>query len=69
MTDNFQNSTIQPPRPEKRPHADTRHGITRIDEYAWLRADNWQEVFQRSVDARSGDPRPSRSRERLSGKR
>ena len=25
---------------------DTRHGIAREDEYAWLRADNWQEVFQ-----------------------
>jgi oligopeptidase B len=46
MPNNFQNSTVQPPRPEKRPHADTRHGITRIDDYAWLRADNWQEVFR-----------------------
>src|SRR3982751_6571405 len=46
MTNNFQNSTVQPPRPEKRPHADTRHGITRTDDYAWLRADNWQEVFR-----------------------
>ena len=25
---------------------DTRHGITRTDEFAWLRADNWQEVFR-----------------------
>lgn len=28
------------------PKQDTRHGITRTDDYAWLRADNWQEVFQ-----------------------
>ena len=35
-----------PPRPEKRPVQDTHHGITRTDDYAWLRADNWQEVFQ-----------------------
>ena len=46
MANNFQNSAVQPPRPEKRPHADTHHGITRIDDYAWLRADNWQEVFR-----------------------
>jgi oligopeptidase B len=29
-----------------KPHTDTRHGITRTDDYAWLRADNWQDVFQ-----------------------
>ncbi|MGE3831284.1 MAG: S9 family peptidase [Parvibaculaceae bacterium] len=36
---------IDPPGAEKRPHADSHHGITRIDNYAWLRADNWQEVM------------------------
>jgi len=34
------------PVAEKRPVSDTRHGITRTDDYAWLRADNWQEVFK-----------------------
>ena len=36
------------PAPETREHpvSDTRHGITRVDEFAWLRADNWQEVFR-----------------------
>ncbi|MDA4848156.1 S9 family peptidase [Hoeflea poritis] len=37
-----------PPTPvaDKRPVTDTRHGIERTDDYAWLRADNWQQVFQ-----------------------
>ena len=35
------------PRAERRPHRDTRHGVERIDDYAWLRADNWQEMFRK----------------------
>jgi oligopeptidase B len=37
-----------PPAPiaKKQAAVDTRHGISRRDDYAWLRADNWQEVFQ-----------------------
>ncbi len=31
---------------ERRQHAVTHHGVTRQDPYAWLRADNWQEVMQ-----------------------
>ncbi|MGE0006904.1 MAG: S9 family peptidase [Parvibaculaceae bacterium] len=38
--------TIDPPRAEKRQHADTHHGVTRQDEYAWLKAPNWQAVMQ-----------------------
>ncbi|MEM1376995.1 MAG: S9 family peptidase, partial [Pseudomonadota bacterium] len=38
--------TEQTPSAAKKPHTDTRHGITRTDEFAWLRADNWQEVFK-----------------------
>jgi oligopeptidase B len=34
------------PRAETHPEADNWHGIARIDEYAWLRADNWQDVFR-----------------------
>ncbi|MFP5075762.1 S9 family peptidase [Rhizobium sp. YIM 134829] len=30
----------------RKPFADTRHGITRTDDYAWLRADNWQAMFK-----------------------
>ncbi|RUT96749.1 hypothetical protein EOD23_29950 [Mesorhizobium sp. USDA-HM6] len=35
-----------PPRPEKRPVFDVHHGITRTDDYAWMRADNWQAMFR-----------------------
>lgn len=41
------------PTATRRPLPDTRHGITRIDDYAWLRADNWQEVMR---DPNSLDP-------------
>jgi oligopeptidase B len=37
---------IEAPNTEERPVEVTRHGITRVDEFAWLRADNWQEVFK-----------------------
>lgn len=37
---------LSPPVAEKRPSSDTHHGITRTDDYAWLRADNWQDVFK-----------------------
>lgn len=35
-----------PPRPEKRPSEDVQHGVARVDQYGWLRAENWQEVFR-----------------------
>ena len=35
-----------PPVAEKRPHVTTHHGIRRVDDYAWLRARNWQEVMR-----------------------
>lgn len=37
---------LSPPVCARRSHTDTRHGITRSDEYHWLRAENWQEVFR-----------------------
>jgi len=35
-----------PPVAPQHPHATTHHGITRNDPYHWLRAENWQEVFE-----------------------
>lgn len=37
---------MTPPAAQKNAVDDTRHGITRTDDYAWLRADNWQAVFK-----------------------
>ena len=37
---------LLPPRADRRPVSDTRHGMTRVDDYAWLRADHWQEVMR-----------------------
>ena len=39
-------TTLTPPLADRRQHAITQHGVTRLDPYAWLRADNWQEVMQ-----------------------
>ncbi|MBZ7920857.1 S9 family peptidase [Ensifer adhaerens] len=36
----------QAPVAAKKPVSDTRHGIARTDDYAWLRADNWQAMFR-----------------------
>ena len=41
----FNNLPAAPVAPKK-PVEDTRHGITRVDDYAWLRADNWQAMFK-----------------------
>ncbi len=30
----------------KKPVSDSRHGIDRVDDYAWFRADNWQAMFK-----------------------
>lgn len=35
-----------PPKAKRLSHSHTHHGITREDPWAWLRADNWQEVMQ-----------------------
>src|SRR5215510_14315820 len=35
-----------PPQADRKPTASVRHGVTLTDEFAWLRADNWQEVMR-----------------------
>jgi oligopeptidase B len=37
---------LRPPIAERRPFSSTHHGVTRTDDYAWLRADNWQTVMR-----------------------
>ncbi|HHN67844.1 MAG TPA: S9 family peptidase [Thermopetrobacter sp.] len=49
-------STPRPPKVEKRPHKSIHHGIERVDDYAWLRADNWREVMK-NPDALPADIR------------
>ncbi len=38
------------PCAEKRPVATTRHGVTLIDDYVWLRAPNWQAVMRNPAE-------------------
>jgi oligopeptidase B len=35
-----------PPRAERRPKVSTWHGVRLVDDFFWLRADNWQEVMR-----------------------
>lgn len=46
MQEKQPNARPTPPSPARIPVEDTRHGITRSDEYAWMRAENWQDVFR-----------------------
>ena len=46
MTEQVEWPNVLPPIAEKRPVEITQHGITRVDNYAWLRDDNWQEVLK-----------------------
>ncbi|MBB3998985.1 S9 family peptidase [Aureimonas pseudogalii] len=46
MSDAPQPLAALPPRALMRPVSDERHGISRTDEYGWLRAGNWQAMFK-----------------------
>ncbi|HVW93805.1 MAG TPA: S9 family peptidase [Devosia sp.] len=37
---------LTPPTAAQKPHQSTVHGITRNDPYHWLRAENWQALFE-----------------------
>jgi oligopeptidase B len=37
---------MEPPIAEKRPVVSSHHGISRTDDYSWLRVDNWREVMR-----------------------
>ncbi len=37
---------VTAPKAAKIPTTSSHHGIARVDDYAWLRADNWQEVMR-----------------------
>ena len=39
-------SRVRVPRAARKPYASTHHGIHRVDDYAWLRAANWQAVIR-----------------------
>ena len=39
-------ASLSPPQAARKPHAQTLHGVTLVDDFAWLRADNWQEVMR-----------------------
>ncbi|MEP3300421.1 MAG: S9 family peptidase, partial [Roseibium sp.] len=44
-----------PPRAQARPVTLETHGIQRQDDYAWLRADNWQDVMRDGRDVLDDD--------------
>ncbi len=45
MTDTSAPATVEPPRAERHARTTQVHGVALVDDYAWLRADNWQEVL------------------------
>jgi oligopeptidase B len=37
---------VRPPTAARKPVVSTEHGVSRVDDYGWLRADNWQQVMR-----------------------
>jgi len=37
---------VKPPSAARRPNVATWHGVELVDDYAWLKADNWQDVMR-----------------------
>src|SRR5437868_3812416 len=46
VTAQRKSSDLTPPVAPRRPHSFTRHGLTIVDDYAWLKDTNWQEVLR-----------------------
>ncbi|MFZ1813250.1 MAG: S9 family peptidase [Rhizobiaceae bacterium] len=42
----FEKSAEQAPQTARKPHKTVHHGVERTDDYAWIRARNWQEVMR-----------------------
>ena len=40
----------EPPHADRRPVAVVRHGVTLVDDYAWLKAPNWQAVMRNPAE-------------------
>ena len=43
---NSRHAFVKPPRAARRPKVSTWHGVELVDDYAWLKADNWQDVMR-----------------------
>jgi len=43
---NPRHAFVKPPRAARRPKVSTWHGVELVDDYAWLKADNWQDVMR-----------------------
>ena len=43
-------SNVQPPSLEKIPYEIDSHGMVRIDNYHWLRDDNWQQFIKGDIN-------------------
>src|ERR1700753_393422 len=41
-----QKNPLTPPVAPRHPHSTTTHGITIVDDYAWLKDENWQDVLR-----------------------
>ena len=46
MTEAIKLMSLMPPVAPRRPHTFARHGIDVVDDYAWLKDPNWQEVLR-----------------------
>ena len=46
MTDAAQRGAPTPPIAARKPEQRQAHGVAWIDDYAWIRADNWREVLR-----------------------